>query len=154
LERVIKMLGNADATTAKYEGMGHRAVDVLELEPGPRSLRVRTPRVVGVDLPGFAKKVLKPTNTMLQLDEWQAQGDGTWTGTFSVDVQGSPVHLHGTMRLAPAGETCTEDITVDVTVKVPLVGGKIADWAARNDVDRSLRMEFELNDRWLADHPV
>lgn len=154
LERVVHMLGDVDATTTKYEGMGHRDVEVLELEPGPTSLRVRTSRVVDVDLPGFAKKVLRPTNTMLQLDVWEAQPDGTWTGTFDVDVQGSPVHLSGTMRLEPGGDTCTEELTVDVTVKVPLIGGRIADWAAKNDIDRSLRLEFELNDRWLAEHPA
>ena len=153
LPRVVDMLADVDATTAKYEGMGHREVRVLELEPGPRSLRVRTSRVVDVDLPGFAKKVLKPTNTLVQVDEWRAQADGSWTGTFDVDVQGSPVHLSGTMLLRPEGERCTEEIRVEVTVKVPLIGGRIADWAGKNDVERTLRLEFERNDAWLANHP-
>lgn len=153
LERVVEALGDVDAIVVKYEGMGHRDVEVLELEPGPSSLHVLTSRVVDVDLPGFAKKVLKPTNTMVQRDEWSAEPDGSWTGTFDVEVQGSPVHVSGAMRLVPAGERCTEEITVDVTVKVPLIGGKIADWAAKNDVARSLEMEFELTDHWLAEHP-
>jgi hypothetical protein len=39
-------------------------------------------------------------------------------------------------------------------VKVPLVGGKIADWAGKNDVPRTLDAEFAFGDTWLADHPA
>jgi hypothetical protein len=34
-------------------------------------------------------------------------------------------------------------------VKVPLVGGKIADWIGKNDAARTLQGEFDAGDRWL-----
>ncbi len=152
IERVLAMLRDREATIAKYEGMGHRDVDLLECgEDGP-VLRIRSSRVVDVDLPGFAKKVLKPTNTMLQTDEWRAAGDGSWTGTFNVEVHGAPIRLTGTMRLAPDGASCTHEVTIDVKVGVPLVGGRIADWAGKNDVRRTLDAEFAFGDRWLGEH--
>ncbi len=151
---VVAMLRDPHATAAKYEGMGHRDVAILECSGDDDHLRVVSSRVVDVDLPGFAKKVLKPTNTLRQTDEWHRNQDGAWDGTFDVDVHGSPVHLAGTMRLTPGEGTCTHDVTIGVSVKVPLVGGRIADWAAKNDVRRTLDAEFAFGDDWLAGHPA
>jgi len=154
IEAVLEMLGNADATVAKYDGMGHRDVQVLEHAAADDGIRIRSSRVVDVDLPGFAKKVLKPTNTMVQTDEWQPADNGSWNGTFSVEVQGAPIQLGGTMRLVPGDATTTHDVTITVNVKVPIVGGRIADWAGKNDVRRTLDQEFAFGDRWLAEHPT
>src|SRR3954469_22916478 len=124
---VIDMFADEGAIRDRYEGMGHRDVTVLECTRTATSLRVRSSRVVDVELPSFAKKVLKPTNTMVQTDEWNADGD-TWTGTFAVEVQGAPVRINGTMQLDPEGDKSTHSVTINMDVKVPLVGGKIADW--------------------------
>ena len=152
IEAVVAMLGDAEATTTKYTGMGHRDVQIAECGETDGVLRIRSSRVVDVDLPGFAKKVLKPTNTMAQTDEWRPRGDGSWDGTFDVDVQGSPIHISGTMRLVPGDGTTTHEVKISVEVKVPMIGGKIADWAGKNDVRRTLDAEFAAGDAWLAAH--
>ncbi|MGZ6994912.1 MAG: DUF2505 family protein, partial [Acidimicrobiia bacterium] len=69
VDAVIAMLRDESATVDKYEGMGHRDVQILELAADDRTLRIVSSRVVDVELPGFAKKALKPTNTMIQTDE-------------------------------------------------------------------------------------
>jgi hypothetical protein len=152
IDEVLTMLADPAASTAKYQGLGCRDVQILECERTGSSLRVRSSRIVDVNLPSFAKKVLKPTNTMLQTDEWHESPDGGWDGTFNVEAKGSPIHISGTMRLTPDDGACTHDVTISVTVKVPLVGGKIADWAAKNDVQRSLDGEFAFGDQWFAEH--
>jgi len=153
IDAVLSMLRDRDATVAKYEGMGHRDVEIVACDETDGGLHIESSRVVDVDLPGFAKKVLKPTNTMRQTDNWTAANDGSWTGTFDVDVQGSPVKINGSMRLTPGDGSCTHDVTIEVKVSVPLVGGRIADWAGKNDVRRTLDAEFAFGDEWLADHP-
>ena len=152
LGAVLDMFSDEKAIRQRYEGMGHRDVEILECTRTPTSLRVRSSRVVDVELPNFAKKVLKPTNTMRQTDEWAADGD-TWTGTFSVDVQGAPVKIHGSMRLDPRGDRTEHGVTLAMEVKVPLVGGKIADWIGKNDATRTLAAEFAAGDEWLREHP-
>ncbi len=153
VDSVIAMFAQPEAVIARYESMGHRDVEVLESSSSADSLRVRTQRVVDVDLPGFARKVLQPTNTMVQTDEWTAAEDGGWDGTFSVEVAGAPVRLSGAMRLTPAGSTTTMELTIRMDVTVPLVGGKIAEWAGRNDVRTTMAAEFAAGDAWLAAHP-
>jgi Protein of unknown function (DUF2505) len=152
MSAVLAMLRDKDATAAKYASQGHQQIEVLECGDHDGGIRIVSTRVVTVDLPGFAKKVLKPTNAMRQTDAWQPAGDGSWTGTFDVDVSGAPLHLSGTMALRPDGDTTTHDVAIDVKVKVPLIGGKIADWAAKNDVQRTLDAEFSFNETWLAEH--
>jgi hypothetical protein len=153
LDVVLDMFADADATRAKYEGMGHRDVEIRDVARTPETLTIATSRVVDVDLPGFARRVLKPTNTMRQTDEWRSGSGGGWTGTFAVEVEGAPVELSGEMRLVPGEGTCTHEVTITMNVKVPIVGGKIADWVGKNDARRTLEAEFAFGDTWLADHP-
>jgi len=152
IDAVMDMFADEEAVTARYASMGHRDIEVLECERTDDSLVVKTSRVVDVDLPGFAKKVLKPTNTMVQTDEWTAVDGGDWDGTFKVDVAGSPVELSGKMRMTPDGEQTDSTVTITMNVKVPLVGGKIADWAGKNEVRTTLAAEFAAGDAWLAGH--
>ncbi|MGO9195777.1 MAG: DUF2505 domain-containing protein [Acidimicrobiales bacterium] len=152
VDSVLAMLRDPEATVAKYEGMNQRDVKVLECKESRGVLRIRSTRVVDVDLPGFAKRVLKPTNTMTQTDEWRKRKDGSWEGSFDVEVQGAPLHISGTMSLTPEGEKSSHDVAIHVDAKVPIIGGRIADWAGKNDVRRSLDGEFAFNDGWLAKH--
>ena len=149
VDAVVTMLRDQTATVEKYRSMGHRDVQILEFETGDDVLKITSSRVVDVDLPGFAKKVLKPTNTMVQTDEWRRAGDGSWAGTFGVEVKGAPVRIAGSMRLVPADDGCRHEVTIDFQVKVPIVGGKIADWAGKNDGRRTLAAEFAFNDERL-----
>jgi hypothetical protein len=150
IDAVIALLRDASATVDKYESMGSRDVKIIDVSSDDTHLRVASSRVVDVDLPSFAKKALKPTNTMTQTDDWHRDADGVWRGTFDVDVKGAPVHIKGTMTLTPNGPATRHDVTVDVQVKIPLIGGKIADWAAKNDVRRTLDAEFAYNDKRLS----
>ncbi len=152
LTAVLAMLRDPKATADKYSSQGHQQVEVIECNDSDAGIHVVTSRVVTVDLPGFAKRVLKPTNTMRQTDDWRPEADGSWTGAFAVDVSGAPLHLSGTMALRGDDTKTTQDVAIDVHVKVPLIGGKIADWAAKNDVRRALDAEFDFNEHWLADH--
>jgi Protein of unknown function (DUF2505) len=145
LDAVLALLRDQDATVAKYESMGHRDVEVREFAADDETMRVVTSRVVDVDVPGFAKKVLKPTNTMTQTDNWQRADDGTWSGTFDVEVKGAPARISGTMRLAPDPGGTRHDVVIDLQVKVPLIGGKIADWMGKADVKKTLDAEFAFN---------
>ncbi|HEY3834903.1 MAG TPA: DUF2505 domain-containing protein [Acidimicrobiia bacterium] len=129
-DAVLAMFADEKAVRQRYESMGHRDIEILECERTPESLRIRSSRVVDVELPSFAKKVLKPTNTMVQTDEWKGDG-AVWTGTFAVEVRGAPVKIHGTMRLDPQGDRALHAVTIDMEVKVPLVGARSPTGSAR-----------------------
>lgn len=152
IDRVWAMFCDVDAHVAKFTHMGHRDIEVLEHEADADHVRVVITRLVDVDLPGFAKKVLKPTNTVVSTDEWRRTDDG-YRGTYRLETKGAPVEIKGTTWIRPEGDDRTfYETSVSVKVNVPLVGGKIADWA-KGDGRKQIDEEFAAGDRWLADHP-
>ena len=152
IDRVWAMFIDKDSHIAKFEGMGHREVELLESDFVDDVFTIKITRLVDVELPGFAKKVLKPTNTVVTTDEWRSNGDGTYGGHFELDTIGAPVDVKGTTRITPDGDRTAYRLTFDFNVNVPIIGGKIANWA-RTDVEKQIALEFEAGDKWLASHP-
>jgi hypothetical protein len=135
VDDVFALFTDPEVVRARYEAAGDRDIEILECGPQGRpdgeGFVIRTSRTVDVDLPGFARKVLKPTNTMIQTDTWSARDlDGARDGDFEIDVKGSPVKVSGEMRIEPTADGGTRH-TVEgkLDVKVPLIGGKVASWA-------------------------
>jgi len=150
VDDVFVALVDADAVTAKYESAGQSDVRIVRRDEGDDgSVTLVTTRVVPLELPGFAKKVLSPRQSVTQTDVWSApDSTGRRTGTFTVEAKGTPVQVHGTLALAPGGATaCTNTIDVVVECKVPLIGGKIADLVA-GDTRRALEHE----QAWMNEH--
>jgi hypothetical protein len=131
VDAVMALFTDPDVVRARYESAGDRDIEVLECGPDGEGFVIRTSRTVDFELPGFARKVLKPTNTMVQVDRWGPAGaDGARDGDFAIEVKGAPVKAGGTMRLEPTGAgSCRHTLEGKIDVKVPLVGGKIAGWA-------------------------
>jgi len=151
IERVWAMFTDQASHLAKFESMGHRDIDVLECTSTDDTFLIKVSRVVDFELPGFAKKVLSPTNTVVSVDEWRDNGDGTYSGTFMADTKGAPVDVKGTTHLEPAGDKTDYRVTVQLKVNVPLIGGKIEKWA-KGDTEKQLDQEFDAGDAWLASH--
>lgn len=149
-DEVFEALTDFEAVKSKYEAIGQSEVRLVRRDRGDDgSVTLVTTRVVPLELPGFAKKVLSPKQQVTQTDVWAAaDSDGRRSGTFVVEAKGTPVRLHGALQLAPRGaKGCTNTTDVAVECKVPLIGGKIADLVA-NDTRRALDHE----QTWMSKH--
>lgn len=147
---VFAVLTDFDRVREKYEALGHGDVELISREEDEvGGVTLVTRRVVPLELPGFAKKVLSPRQSVTQTDTWSAPAtDGVRTGTFAAVAKGTPVQVHGTMRLAPNGaRRCTNITDVTVDCKIPLIGGKIAGFVA-GDTRRAVDHE----QTWISDH--
>jgi hypothetical protein len=145
------MFHDQDSHVTKFEAMGHRDLQILSSEITDTSIRLEIERQVDVDVPSFAKRVIKPTNTLRSVDEWVDNGDGTYSGNFELDTVGVPITIHGRTLLTPDGDSTNYEITIDIKVNVPLIGGKIANFS-KGIVDQQMDDEFRLGDEWLASH--
>ncbi len=152
IAKVWEMFRDPASHVAKFEAMGHTDIEILEEERSDSRLRIVIGRTVTVDLPGFAKKVLKPTNTVVSTDEWSDRGDGTYGGHFSAETKGAPIKVHGTTLVEADGDDRTHYVvTTTIEVKVPLIGGKLADFS-KGILDKQMDDEFRLGDEWLNSH--
>jgi len=149
---VWAMIADPDTMRQRYEGLGHRDVQITGTEGDATTDRlvVSVHRVVDIDLPDIAKKVLKPTAVCTQTDTWRAAADGSREGDFRVETKGQPVEILGKVKLWP-GEGATTEFTVDLDlkVKVPIIGGKISG-VMRGDAEKLMNDEFAWNDQRLT----
>lgn len=152
IDKVWEMFRDPASHVAKFEAMGHTDLEIVEKKVTKKAVHLVVSRTVTADIPGFAKKVLKPTNTVVSTDDWADKGDGTYGGTFSAETKGTPIKVRGTTHIEPDGEDRTHYVvTTNIEVKVPLIGGKIADFS-KGIVNKQMDDEFRLGDEWLASH--
>lgn len=149
-DEVLDVLTDPELVRRKYEALGHRDVTLVERDVAPDGgVRIVTRRVVPLQLPGFAKRVLSPRQSVTQTDVWSGPDDrGARTGTFEVAAAGTPVRVHGTLLLEPHGTRgCSNTIDVTVECSLPLIGGKIAGF-----VMGDTRTAVDHEETWVNDH--
>jgi uncharacterized protein YndB with AHSA1/START domain len=150
VETVFALITDPDFLERKFTAGGAKDVtaDCTEADAGGRKVVVR--RHVTVDLPGFAKKFIQPTNSLLQAESWSAPDEaGRRACTYRIDVQGVPSHINGTVTLSPDGTGTRQDIVADVKVSIPIVGGKLEGLAVDSGT-KLLADEAEFTNKELA----
>ena len=99
----------------------------------------------GDDLPSFARRFVGDEITIVQKE--------TWTSPTTCDVElsipGKPGEAVGTMRLVESDGTTTEVVDLDLSVRIPLVGGKIEGLIAELFKD-ALDIEHRVGVEWLS----
>lgn len=101
-------------------------------------------------IPAAAARFVKPNLHIAFTEEWTTNEAGA-TSRTSVTVDGAPVSVEAASRLASAEAGCTRDVTGNVSVRVPLLGGRIEKEAVAH-MDRVVEREQELATRWLEEH--
>ena len=148
VETVYALMSDPDFIARKYADAGASdiQVDTDKREEGPR---VVSRRKMTVDLPGFAKKVMQPTNTVVQTDQWSPDDSGRRVCRYTVEVQGVPSRIDGTVTLSADGAGTRQDVEAEVKVSIPLLGGKLEKFAVDNGV-KALEHEARFTATELA----
>jgi Protein of unknown function (DUF2505). len=85
-------------------------------------------------------------------ETWTRKEPGRYAGDAQVAIKGTPASAVGGMRLRDLDPSLSELVVrTDVTVKVPIIGGKIESVVAEQ-VRELLRIETEFTLDWLATH--
>lgn len=145
--RLHELLTDRAFVEARLEATGGGAI----VEIGPR--RVVTTRQVKASLPSFAATLLNDVQTVTQTEEWAdpAVSAPEVTGVFSGKAPGTPVAVSGSLRIHGDETSCTLHVRGHVEVKVPFVGGKIAE-LVREQIVKNLRREHAFTVSWLTAH--
>ena len=135
-ETVFKFLSDPATARARSEAFGERDIQVTE-----NGGAVTNRRLVEADVPSFAKKLLNPTNTVTEVKRWNA---ATKTAELSVDIQGAPVKLNGTIRIVPSGSGSEYITDFTASCKIPLIGGQLEKHIV-GVTEQGMRREFDWN---------
>ncbi|GGD15397.1 DUF2505 domain-containing protein [Nocardioides daphniae] len=103
----------------------------------------RVQAVTGV--PAVAAKVVGDQITIVHREAWR---DLT-AGDYTVGIPGKPGQISGTVSLREAGGRTVETVDLEVTVSIPLVGGKL-EGVVVDLLKAALRTEHEVGVKHLA----
>ena len=99
----------------------------------------------GHALPSFARTFVGDEIVIVQKETWTS----ATTADLELAIPGKPGEAAGTIVLEESGGRTTETVTLEVSVRIPLVGGKVEGLVA-DMVRHALDREHEVGVEWLG----
>lgn len=96
-------------------------------------------------VPAFATKIVGATTNVVQTERWTSPTEGE----MHVTIPGKPGQMVGTAVLVEKDGVTTEVVTLDITVKIPLLSAKIEALIAKL-LGSALRAEARTGRKYLA----
>lgn len=124
VDRVLDCYTNPEFLQEKYAQLGREDIELRSHEVDGDKVRMvfAYSDKPDMELPGFARKLVPERAHVLQHVTWDRAAR---IGKIEVNAEGSPVHVHGEMRIAASGSGSVNTIRWEVSCTVPLVGGKL-----------------------------
>jgi hypothetical protein len=148
VEKVWAAFSDPEFYQAKFEGIGHRNVEVVSTLADEDGFSIEVSREVPLDVPGFLRGMLGEWNTLLQSEHWTESGSGAYTNELEIEARGVPAAMTGTMTLSARGKGCVNDVAITIRASVPLIGGKLEQFVSR-DTEATLEAEYQFIQKYL-----
>ncbi|MBD8868742.1 DUF2505 domain-containing protein [Nocardioides donggukensis] len=145
VDRVAAMLADPGfrESVLDRQGVLRRSVTV---EPDGAGRTVVLDYAHGVDrVPSFAKRFVGEEIPIRQVESWATESGAD----IHTTIPGKPGDITGTATLEQRGSDVVQQVRLEITVKLPLVGGKVEDLVA-GLLDKALRTENSVGRTWLA----
>ena len=128
---------------ADHQGVVRRQVDLTGEVPVKR---IRVELVHGTSrVPSFARKLVGEEIAIVQVETWTTDTGGD----VEVNIPGKPGDIVGRVLIEQRGDSVVETYDLTVSIKVPLVGGKLEDFVASLMV-KAYVVENKVGLTWLA----
>jgi len=148
VDTVFNLITSPDELTARCEALGERNAKAEASESGGVT-NTQIAREVDQELPGFAKRLFKPTNTLVEREQWRSV-DGGYEAKGQLKIVGTGATIDSTIRLSPSGSGCVYEIDLQVTAKAPLIRKKLESFIGDTALE-SLRNQHEYYARRLGE---
>jgi Protein of unknown function (DUF2505) len=153
-DEVYATMVDPDYLRARLEQIGGPGATLLEHAADGTGAEYRLRHGLDAkDLPSAVRRVLPGDLTIERNEQWTRQDGGRYLGDVKVTIRGAPASAAGGMRLRDLPDGGSElDVRADVTVSVPIIGGKI-EGVIGEQVRRLLTAETAFTRQWMAnDH--
>lgn len=132
VEAIHSAFGDRDYWLARLAHFGgNKTLESLHTAPdGTVAVEIREDLRHGA-LPGILTAFYRGDLHVVSTEQWSPQGDGRVGGEITVAVTGAPGSGRATAVLAPRGSASRLTLQGTVQFKVPLVGGKVEGFIAR-----------------------
>jgi hypothetical protein len=145
LDQVWKMLSDPEFREAVCRAQ-HVVSHDITIAPQGDGMVVRIEQVQATNgVPGFAKKIVGDTTTILSEETWTTNT----AADLTVTIPGKPGDMTGGVALTENGDGVVQTIDLAITVGIPLVGGKIEGLLAEL-MGKAMAKENEVGREWLS----
>jgi Protein of unknown function (DUF2505) len=145
-EEVVAMLADRAFREKVCEAMGSTRSDVTIDGAAGDGMRVvvdQTRSTAGV--PSFAKRLVGDEVRLVRRESWS----GASRADLTIDVPGKPATFAGAIALAARGDSTVMSVTGDVTVRIPMLGGRLEGLVA-DVLGAAFSTEERVGRAWLA----
>jgi hypothetical protein len=154
-DEVYATIVDPDYLRARLKQIGGPGAALLEHTADVEGARYRLRH--GVDaknMPSMVRHVMPGDHiTIERTEQWTRQDSGNYLGDVQVAMPGTPAFAAGGMRLRDLPDGGSElNVKADVTVSLPLIGGKIESMVA-GQLQNLLAEETAFTQQWLAGAP-
>jgi len=152
-DRIYAVMVDPDYIRTRLATIGGKDATLLEHTATADGARFRVKQgLESKDLPPMVRNFLSGDIVIDRTETWTRKEPGRYEGEAQVAIKGTPAGAVGGMRLRDLDAASSELVVrTDVTVKVPIIGGKIESVVAEQ-VKELLRMETEFTLEWVATH--
>lgn len=140
IDTVFALITDREALIRRCEALGETDIEV-DVVDGDGGKTVTIVRQVEQELPGFAKRLFKPKNKLVEREQWQTGGEQK-TATGRLNIVGTGGTIDSTIRLSPSGSGCVYEIDFQPSAKVPLIRKKLEAFIGDTALE-SLRAQHE-----------
>lgn len=144
-EQVYEMLGTPEfrEQVCEYQRFPRRSVTIT---PSGAGMNVKVDQHRPADeVPSFARKLVGDEINIVQEEQWSSPT----AAQLQVTIPGKPGEMRGSVALSGDADGTTEHVEVEITVHIPLIGGKIEGFIS-DMLLRALKAENKVGRRWLA----
>ncbi|GAB3495475.1 DUF2505 domain-containing protein [Amycolatopsis cihanbeyliensis] len=151
VDEVYRAQSDAAALRARLERIGGHQARLAEHEATADGVRFTLVQGISADrLPQAVRSLHRGDLIVHREQRWQHTGDGeVYTGTATASVDGVPGRITARTELRAGGAGAVLRATGEVTVRIPLVGGKL-EGAIAEQVTALLEREAEFTASWLG----
>lgn len=141
VEKVLAALSDEDALRARLAAVGGHNAELLSHEKSATGVSYSMRQGIPADkLPGVIRKLHPGDLIVTREQSWRTLDDGRVRGTGKAHVTGVPGAIDVDTTLLPHGDGTKLQVSGQVKVSVPLIGGKIEQTIAEQ-VGRLLERE-------------
>ncbi|MGH3561360.1 MAG: DUF2505 domain-containing protein [Mycobacterium sp.] len=152
VEQVHSAFGDEDYWLARLAAFGgSKALDSFVADSDGTVRVIVTEDLRHGTLPSILTTFYRGDLNIVSTETWTSIGDGRVGGEISVAVTGAPGSGHGQAVLAPLGDGSRLTLAGTVEFKVPLVGGKVESFIARQ-LAHGLPEIQRFTTRWVSEH--
>lgn len=150
--KVHRALRNENYWQARLadSGVDEARLDSITLGKDGGVVVVTTQVLLSSRLPGFVSQFHRGNLEIRRAENWTPLADDRATAAITGSIAGAPVSVTGGADLSPGDVGAHLSFAAKVTVRVPLVGGKLETFVG-DQLIALLNAEQRFTTRWLAE---